>query len=105
MKERATNKLCDSSFSPRNSPVWYGWKIRLVWLIGAIIGPFSKQAKVACEDWSTMQAYRLGGSDYGVHFNTPCFSRNEKMANAYDNGAYDMWVKDLHVEDRLSYLH
>ncbi len=105
MKIRASTKLRDSSFSPRCSPVWYGWKVRLVWLMGVIVGPISKRAKVACQDWATTQAYRLGASDYGAHFNTPRFSRNEKIADAYDSGAYDVWVKDLHDDNRLSYLY
>lgn len=101
---KARNKVCDSSFSPRNSPFWYGWKIRIVWMIAAILGLFSEKTKVTCQSWATAQAYRLGRSDYGVHFNTPRFSRNEQLANAYDNGAYDWWVGCMPDEDRLSYL-
>ncbi|NKA72517.1 hypothetical protein BL241_03595 [Ralstonia solanacearum] len=104
MKTRALTKLCDSSFSPRNSPFWYGWKIRMVWMIAAISGLLSDKTKANCQNWATMQAYRLGWSDYGVHFNTPRFSRNEKLANAYDNGAYDFWIGCTPHEDTLSYL-
>ncbi|MDO3615354.1 hypothetical protein Q3O97_05810 [Ralstonia pseudosolanacearum] len=102
MKTR--NKVCDSSFSPRNSPFWYGWKIRIVWIIAAILGLFNEKTKTTCQNWATAQAYRLGWSDYGVHFNTPRFSRNERLANAYDNGAYDLWVTNMPDEDRLNYL-
>jgi len=88
----------------RDSPFRYGWKIRVAWLTGAISGPFSEKAKNKCQDWATKQAYRLGRSDYGVHFNTPRFSKNQKLANAYDDGAYDVWLTHIHVEEWFDHL-
>jgi hypothetical protein len=85
----------------RESAFSYGWKIRVVWSFAAVVGMLSERAGTACRNWATGQAYRLGRSDYGVHFNTPRFSRNTKLADAYDNGAYDTWVQTPPRDDWL----
>ncbi len=43
----------------RNCPPWYGWKIRLVWMISALVGMFAADAQARCRNWATAQAYRL----------------------------------------------
>lgn len=82
----------------RDSPKWYGWNIRFVWLVASCIGPFSRSGKAKWTGWAKEQAYRFGRHHYGVHFNTPRFSPNVELANAYDSGAYDAWLLCLHDE-------
>ncbi|MFP3655761.1 MULTISPECIES: hypothetical protein [Burkholderia] len=88
----------------RNSPFWYGWKIRLVWLVAAFVGMFAINAKAWCRNWATAQAYRLGRADFGVFLHTPRFSRIAELTDAYDSGAYDFWLSTVHVDDWSRYL-
>lgn len=90
--------------SRRDSPIWYGWKIRVVWLVSHVIGQFSREARSRCQDWAMERAYRLGRADYGVYFNTPRFSRRDELTNAYDSGAYDFWLGCSHAEEWFSNL-
>ncbi|CAI9009874.1 MULTISPECIES: hypothetical protein [Burkholderia cepacia complex] len=96
-------KNLDAS-AKRNSPLWYGWKIRFVWLVAAFIGMFAINAKAWCRNWATVRAYRLGRADFGVFLHTPCFSRIAELADAYDSGAYDFWLTTVHVDDWSRYL-
>lgn len=84
--------------SRRNSPLWYGWKIRAVWLVSGVLGLLSKEVKGRCQEWAMAGAYRLGRQDYGAHLNTPRFSRRDELTNAYDSGAYDFWLGRRHTE-------
>lgn len=90
--------------SRRNSPLWYGWKIRAVWLVSGVLGLLSKEVKGRCQEWAMAGAYRLGRQDYGAHLNTPRFSRRDELTNAYDSGAYDFWLGCVHVDEWCSYL-
>ncbi|WP_175924517.1 hypothetical protein [Burkholderia latens] len=88
----------------RNCPPWYGWKIRLVWMISALVGMFAADAQARCRNWATAQAYRLGRADFGVHLHTPRSSRIAELTDAYDSGAYDVWLASVPVDDWFHYL-
>lgn len=58
-------KNLDAS-AKRNSSLWYGWKIRLVWLAAPFVGMFATNVKAWCRNWATARAYRLGRADGGL---------------------------------------
>jgi hypothetical protein len=91
-------------WSKRKSPFWYGWKIRLVWVIAVLVGMIATNAKAWCRNWAKAQAYRLGRADFGVYLHTPRFSPIEELTDAYDSGAYDFWLTTVHVDDWSRYL-